>query len=234
MRGLFEPNGYLWSRQLVNPANIWLGGSTLSSSALHPATVDPLDGPHLSLSARLWDYVFKASAASRPGSWLHVIMSSYSCAYLTFYGIAQSNHLRRFLRVKLECVHHTVLCWWCSCPVRGVPKLLCPISPDFWICRLTLAVGHSNRFSFVKHTNNSKNKLVNPSVWFMLQEVVYFYFFEILFSYQCCLFINGSLLTSYSKYSREMLPFKKCQQKYESEFCLMLLDLVILLWRISS
>ena len=42
MRGLFEPSGWLWSQQLINPVDIWLGSSMLSSHALYPATVDPL------------------------------------------------------------------------------------------------------------------------------------------------------------------------------------------------
>lgn len=99
MRGLFELSGCLWSQQLVNPVNIWLASSMLSSPTLHPATVDPLGGAHLSWSARLRDHGFEASAASRPGSWLHVIIFSYSRAYLAFHGIAQS-HYQKILRVK--------------------------------------------------------------------------------------------------------------------------------------
>lgn len=57
-------------------------------SHFQPATVDLLGGTHLSLSTRLQDYGFEASAASRADSWLHVIIFSYSHAYLAFYGIA--------------------------------------------------------------------------------------------------------------------------------------------------
>lgn len=94
MRGLFEPSGWLWSQQLINPVDIWLGSSMLSSHALYPATVDPLGGAHLSLckAVRLQ---LQGSTASRPVFWLHMIMFSYSHA-LAFYGIAQSNCLRKF------------------------------------------------------------------------------------------------------------------------------------------
>lgn len=43
MRGLFELSGWLWSQQLVNPVDIWLGSSMLSFHELYPAIGDPLD-----------------------------------------------------------------------------------------------------------------------------------------------------------------------------------------------